>query len=338
MKLRTLTSWGAFGAIALASGLGARPDAAGPTLTGAQRPGGAVRLEWTLAGAHAPRRLQLVRSTSREGLEAPGYPTTRVELPGFRRGAWLDAAPADGVTYHYRLVAETAGGPVASPDFAIATAQRALPALARPELRIDKRAYVLTVVDRGRVAKRYPVALGRSPERRKLHFDNASTPEGVYRIANVQPRATYHRAYDLSYPNALDRVRYRLASAGHAQFPAIGGEIQIHGRGIHANWTYGCIALRDADMDELFGRPAIRVGTAVRIWGGELSESEVEALAAPPPAAALERWKVALNRRGFAAEAAWGPGLWEALGRFQRHEKLPVTCQPDGETLRRLGI
>ncbi len=72
----------------------------------------------------------------------------------------------------------------------------------------------------------------------------------------------------LDYPNAEDRTRFRrLKRAG--QMPRdqeIGSLIEIHGQGGRSrDWTKGCVALENADMDEL--APRVHVGTAVTIVG-----------------------------------------------------------------------
>ena len=82
--------------------------------------------------------------------------------------------------------------------------------LQHPSLFVDKVNYTLEVVDGDSVVKTYPIDLGRDPVKRKLHQDNATTPEGIYRITNLRPVSTFHKTYDLSYPNDVDRQRYRL--------------------------------------------------------------------------------------------------------------------------------
>lgn len=84
----------------------------------------------------------------------------------------------------------------------------------------------------------------------------------------------------ISYPNVRDAERGRsdgriskeearaIARAeGSGRCPpwdtALGGEIYIHGRGASADWTWGCIALDDPDMAELYA--AVSVGTEVEI-------------------------------------------------------------------------
>ena len=130
--------------------------------------------------------------------------------------------------------------------------------------------------DGRRTLKRYPIALGRQPRKRKLHQDNASTPEGSYHIVSVQSHSRFYKAFNIDYPNSTDVDRYRRARERHelprtgGRVPDIGGEIQIHGHGIESNWTYGCIALRDEDIDELFGLGTIGPGTPVFISGSEV--------------------------------------------------------------------
>lgn len=228
-------------------------------------------------------------------------PTTRNLLgPGRTGRSLLDGTPPEGVDLYYGVSdgdSWSTVGPVRLPS-------RALPHLAHPALRIDKSLYTLTMLDDGRPVKRYPVVFGSAPLRRKFEFDNASTPEGRYTIHNLQPQATYHRAYDLDYPLACDQARHQLLGS---QQP-IGGEIQIHGRGIRRNWTFGCTALRDGDVDELFAHPEIGVGTPVWIAGGELTWDDLASDAQGALASPLE------------------------LGQFQKRHGLPISCLSDRAT------
>jgi len=241
------------------------------------------------------------------------FPAARLQA---REGRVVDPAPPDGVTLYY--VSRQGTVEVKSPP-------RALPRLSSPRLVIDKLNYVLEVQDAGQVVKRYPIALGANPRNRKLCQDRASTPEGRYRIINLQPQATFFKAYDIDYPTPLDWDRYRFA-AEHDLLPAgqppIGGEIQIHGRGIQSNWTWGCIALRDEDMVELFSHPEIACGVEVLITGSQLSLQDLQAIARAP--------RDELARRGLGSR-------W-ALGEYQRAKRLPVTLEPDARTLKSLGL
>ncbi|MDY0041903.1 MAG: L,D-transpeptidase, partial [Desulforhabdus sp.] len=57
--------------------------------------------------------------------------------------------------------------------------------------------------------------------------------------------------------NALERIALPPANT------ALGGEIFIHAGGAHKDWTNGCVALYNRDMDELFN--IAKVGTPVSI-------------------------------------------------------------------------
>jgi murein L,D-transpeptidase YafK len=83
-------------------------------------------------------------------------------------------------------------------------------------------------------------------------------------------QSRYHRALLLDYPNAADRERFAAAKR-RGEIPrgaGIGGLIEIHGEGGRGqNWTEGCVALSNRDMDDLFRR--VGTGTRVTIVGGD---------------------------------------------------------------------
>jgi murein L,D-transpeptidase YafK len=83
-------------------------------------------------------------------------------------------------------------------------------------------------------------------------------------------QSRYHRALLLDYPNAADRERFAAAQR-RGEIPRgarIGGLIEIHGDGGRGqNWTEGCVALANDDMDDLYAR--VGVGTRVTIVGGD---------------------------------------------------------------------
>jgi len=129
----------------------------------------------------------------------------------------------------------------------------------------------LTVYAAGKPVKTYPVDLGANRLQRKLMMGDRATPEGRYRITRKKGGGdtVYHRALLLDYPNQGDRDR--LAAAIHdgrvPKSAKLGGLIEIHGEGGRgSDWTLGCIALENVDMDDLFARVA--VGTPVTIVGG----------------------------------------------------------------------
>jgi L,D-transpeptidase catalytic domain/Putative peptidoglycan binding domain len=219
---------------------------------------------------------------------------------------------------------------------------RPLPSLGSPTLQIDKFNYTLDVIDNDKTRKRYPIALGQNPVNRKFCQDMASTPEGWYEVYNLQPDATYHKALDIDYPRPIDHVRHQLAidlgliEAGRP----IGGEIQIHGWGIESNWTAGCIALRDEDMDELFSEPAIRSGMPVFIAGQQLRTEDRSWLLDPPPAS-VKTVQKRLRDDGYyggEVDGQFGNATARALGQYQNKHGIPLSCQLDSLTRQHFGL
>ncbi len=137
---------------------------------------------------------------------------------------------------------------------------------------VDKLGRRVVLYERGRAAAAFAADLGSNPLDDKLYAGDAATPEGVYRVIEKKEGGAtrFHRALLLDYPTAQDRREYEaarragLVPKGHG----IGGLIEIHGHGGRgSDWTNGCVALRDADMDRLYARlplgaPVAIVGTA----------------------------------------------------------------------------
>jgi len=115
--------------------------------------------------------------------------------------------------------------------------------------------------------KVYKVALGLQPSGAKQYEGDMRTPEGLYFINNKNEHSLYHKSLGISYPEAKDKI------AAQRQHKRPGGDIKIHGlpngQGyvgeLHRlkDWTHGCIALTDEEIDELFSKVA--VGTPVNI-------------------------------------------------------------------------
>ncbi len=104
----------------------------------------------------------------------------------------------------------------------------------------------------------------------KKQQGDKSTPEGLYKIVQKKQngQTKYHKALLLDYPNEQDKQRFTLNKMNGLvkQNAHIGNLIEIHGNGGKGgDWTDGCIALKNSDMDELFKVCAI--GTKVTIVG-----------------------------------------------------------------------
>jgi murein L,D-transpeptidase YafK len=131
---------------------------------------------------------------------------------------------------------------------------------------ILKKDHVMELLAGGKVIRTYKVALGQGGLAPKEREGDGRTPEGHY-VIDAKYFNHYHKALRLSYPNAEDRKR--AAKLGVSP----GGFILIHGLpngqgwigAAHRlyDWTLGCIAVTDEEIDEIWN--LVPVGTPVEI-------------------------------------------------------------------------
>ena len=142
----------------------------------------------------------------------------------------------------------------------------------RAAIVVFKEAHLLTLYVRGEPVGTYAIDLGFNWTADKSHEGDGATPEGRYRVvARMGKMASiYYKALLLDYPNADDRAEFKRARR-NGDVPAaagIGGLIEIHGGGGRSqDWTSGCVAVANGDMDDLFDRAG--VGTPVTIVGSD---------------------------------------------------------------------
>lgn len=132
---------------------------------------------------------------------------------------------------------------------------------------IVKSARTMMLESNGRVLKTYKVALGGQPVGAKERQGDHKTPEGEYIIDAKNEHSRFYMALHLSYPNAADRAR------AHSLGASPGGDVEIHGLGKQygwigarhrlVDWTDGCIAVTNEEIQEIFGM--VSVGTRVQI-------------------------------------------------------------------------
>ncbi|MBI5409361.1 MAG: L,D-transpeptidase [Nitrospirae bacterium] len=114
--------------------------------------------------------------------------------------------------------------------------------------------------------KTYSIGLGKNGFHDKLHAGDLATPEGKYYVTKKQSRSKYFKALLINYPNEEDLRQFARAKK-KGLIPArvgVGSLIEIHGGGTEG-MTYGCIAMDNSQMDELYN--LVDVGTPVTIVG-----------------------------------------------------------------------
>ena len=121
---------------------------------------------------------------------------------------------------------------------------------------VEKAARKLSLFHDGRRLKSYSVALGRSPIGPKEKEGDMKTPEGIYKIDNRNAQSSFHLALHISYPSNDDNTHAaeRGVSAGfdimiHGIRNGLGWMGAFHRR---KDWTAGCIALTDEEIEELW--------------------------------------------------------------------------------------
>ncbi len=132
---------------------------------------------------------------------------------------------------------------------------------------VSKSQYSLSLFSQQRLVKRFWVAIGANLQGPKQQAGDRRTPEGVYLLDYKKTDTAYYKAIHISYPNEQDRARAQSLGVDP------GGMILIHGQpngtplsgaGLQSsNWTDGCIALLNRDMDELW--QAVEPGTLIQI-------------------------------------------------------------------------
>ena len=132
---------------------------------------------------------------------------------------------------------------------------------------VDKSERLMTLLEAGKPVRTFEISLGANPQGHKQQEGDEKTPEGVYTLDYINEKSGYHRSMHVSYPNALD------TKAAEDRGVSPGGFIMIHGQkngfgwfsGVmqQFDWTNGCIALTNDEMDEFLS--LVPVGTLIEI-------------------------------------------------------------------------
>ena len=150
--------------------------------------------------------------------------------------------------------------------------------LSEPKIVVEKGARRLTLYSGGERVRVFRAALGFEPAGDKVKQGDGRTPEGDFYVCMKNERSKFYLSLGLSYPNAEDAERGLrdglITRAQHRQIvdavargakppwdTALGGDIFIHGGGTASDWTWGCVALDNEHIKELFD--AVPLGTKV---------------------------------------------------------------------------
>jgi murein L,D-transpeptidase YafK len=135
-------------------------------------------------------------------------------------------------------------------------------------IEVHKEDREMMVYSNGELLKTYDIALGFRPEGKKHFQGDGKTPEGVYYINDKNPNSIAHKNLGISYPNSED-IEYARKNG-----MSPGGDIKIHGLmrrwkkfgSFHkyVDWTGGCIAVTNSEMDELYKH--VKIGAKIKIF------------------------------------------------------------------------
>jgi len=130
-----------------------------------------------------------------------------------------------------------------------------------------KKERTLQLLSGEKVIKSYKVALGGDPVGAKTRQGDHKTPEGVYFLDSRNAQSQFYKSIHISYPNAHDRA------AARAKGLSPGDDVFVHGLpngygwvdASHRmkDWTDGCIAVTNQEMDEIWN--AVKDGTPIEI-------------------------------------------------------------------------
>ncbi len=134
-------------------------------------------------------------------------------------------------------------------------------------VKVDKSTRKMYLYAGNELVKRYHIALGSNPKGHKQKMGDKRTPEGRYLLDYTKEDSAFYRAMHISYPNEKDIELARSKGLNP------GGQIMIHGQksgkninpsiAQKLNWTNGCIALKNHEMDEFLA--LVEPGTEITI-------------------------------------------------------------------------
>jgi murein L,D-transpeptidase YafK len=179
-------------------------------------------------------------------------------------GAFIISGCAPSAPYGVR------GGTYTYADCQNKPAAKFDPSRAADKLVVNRAEHKMYVYKNGKVIKTFPVSLGsNSAQGPKVSQGDYRTPKGSYTILDKRCHPVKYRAMTISYPNAADRARAAKLGVNPGSMITIHGQPHWNADGhgdsytLSHDWTNGCIALTNSDLDWLWG--SVRVGTPIII-------------------------------------------------------------------------
>jgi hypothetical protein len=134
---------------------------------------------------------------------------------------------------------------------------------------VRKSARNMALCKKGALVANFNVGLGFAPTGDKEWQGDGKTPEGVFYIPQVLPNSSYYKAFLISYPDVVDAERGVAAGKISAsqksaietaqasckappQTTALGGYVEVHGHGGGQDWTWGCVAVENSEIDQMW--------------------------------------------------------------------------------------
>ena len=142
---------------------------------------------------------------------------------------------------------------------------------------IDKAKKSLIFFMDGKVVAEFPASFGIDPDSDKRKAFDCATPEGLYFITYKKTETRFHRLLGISYPSLANAEKGLVSSVislnGYTKIreavrksrttpcdTGLGCGIALHGGGVfryfdknwERDWTEGCVALNNEDMEKLF--------------------------------------------------------------------------------------
>ncbi|OTG67332.1 L,D-transpeptidase family protein [Acinetobacter silvestris] len=129
------------------------------------------------------------------------------------------------------------------------------------EVKVYKAERKVQLLHNEQIIRSYVMRLGFDPLGHKIKEGDGKTPEGRYWIDWRNSQSAFYKSLHISYPNTQDIAKAKELGV------STGGDIMIHGSASNKqlqklpmlmqymprnDWTWGCIAVRNIDMDEIW--------------------------------------------------------------------------------------